>query len=200
MIAAQMRLANVMNHTWAYRVWQAPFAESKLRPLLARTDLGRVRRVLDVGCGPGTNAAHFTGVDYIGLDINEGYIADARQRYGRDFRVADVTRLAPGALAPADMVLVNSLLHHLDDAETDRTLAALPPLLAPGGSVHILDLVMPERPSIPRLMAAMDRGLYPRRLADWRRIFARHFTEEIFEPYSLSGLWSMVYFRGGARS
>src|SRR5512141_493278 len=103
-----------MNHSWAYRAWQAPFVESKLRPLRAHTDLGRVRRVIDVGCGPGTNARHFASMDYTGLDINEGYIADARRRYGRDFRVADVTRFVPGTIEPGDMILLNSLLHHID--------------------------------------------------------------------------------------
>ena len=194
-----MRIADLMNQTWAYRAWQAPFAESKLRPLLAQTDLSRVRRVIDVGCGPGTNVRHFTDVDYLGLDINAGYIEDARRRYRRDFRVADVTRLEPGAIEPSDMILLNSLLHHLDDSEVHRTLAALRPLLVPGGAVHVLDLVLPDRPSIPRLMARMDRGRYARSVAEWRALFTAHFDEQIFEPYAFAGLWSMVYFRGTAR-
>lgn len=191
-----MRIADLMNQTWAYRAWQAPFAESKLRPLLADVDLSRVRRVIDVGCGPGTNARHFAHAEYVGLDINADYIADARRRYGRDFRVADVTRLAPGTIDPADMILLNSLLHHLDDAETHRTLAALSPLVAPGGSVHILDLVLPERLSMARVMARLDRGRYARSVGDWRAIFSAHFDEQVFEPYAFGGLWSMVYFRG----
>lgn len=192
-----MRIADLMNQTWAYRAWQAPFAESKLRPLLADVNLSRVRRVIDVGCGPGTNAGHFAHAEYVGLDINPGYIADARRRYGRDFRVADVTTLTPGMIEPADMILLNSLLHHLDEAETHRTLAALSPLVAPGGSVHILDLVLPERWSLSRVMALLDRGRYPRSTGDWRSIFSAHFGEQVFQPYSFGGgLWSMVYFRG----
>jgi SAM-dependent methyltransferase len=195
-----MRIADLMNQTWAYRAWQAPFAGSKLQPLLAHNDLSRIRRVLDVGCGPGTNASMFSGVDYTGLDINAGYIANARRRHGRDFRVADVTKLAPGTIAPADFVLVNSLLHHLDDAEAHRTLASLPPLLAEHGAVHILDLVLPEHLSIARVMARLDRGRHARSVDQWRPLFNSHFTELLFEPYSFGGgLWSMVYFRGGRR-
>jgi SAM-dependent methyltransferase len=195
-----MRIADLMTHTWAYRAWQAPFAGSKLRPLLAHTDLSRIRRVLDVGCGPGTNAPLFAGVDYTGVDINPGYVADARRRHGRDFRVADVTRLAGEPIAPADFVLVNSLLHHLDDGEVHRTLAALPPLLTPHGTVNILDLVLPDAMSMARLMARLDRGRYARPVEQWRAIFQAHFVEQIFEPYFFGGgLWSMVYFRGTAR-
>ena len=192
-----MRIADLMNHTWAYRAWQAPFAEAKLRPLFAHNDLSRVRRVLDVGCGPGTNAHHFAGVDYTGLDINAGYIADARRRHGRDFRVADVTRLERGTIEPADMVLVNSLLHHLDDDETHRTLASLPPLVTSDGRVHILDLVLPDDFLPARALARLDRGRHARRVDHWRSIFSAHFTEQIFEPYTFAGLWAMVYFRGG---
>jgi SAM-dependent methyltransferase len=195
-----MRIADLMNHTWAYRAWQAPFAEAKLRPLFAQNDFSRVRRVLDVGCGPGTNAHHFADVDYTGIDINDGYIADARRRHRRDFRVADVTRLAPGTIEPADMVLVNSLLHHLDDEETHRSLSSLPQLVTADGMVHILDLVLPDELSPARALAKLDRGRYARRVDDWRSIFSSHFHEQIFEPYTYAGLWAMVYFRGSVKT
>ena len=110
--------------------------------------------------------------------------------------MADVTRLEPGTIEPADMVLVNSLLHHLDDDETHRTLASLPPLVTPDGTVHILDLVLPDELSPTRAMAKLDRGRYARRVDHWRSIFSAHFTEQIFEPYTFAGLWAMVYFRG----
>lgn len=195
-----MRLADVMNNTWAYRAWQAPFANGKLRPLFANLDLARTTRVLDIGCGPGTNAPHFADVDYTGVDINPGYIADARRRFARDFRVADVTSLTPGTIAPADVVLVNSLLHHLDDAEVSRTLSAAHDLLTPGGRVHILDLVLPEHWSPARVLARLDRGRYARPLEAWSRLFDRHFATEVFEPYTFAGgLWSMVYFIGSRR-
>ena len=62
-----MRLTDqVMENPHAYRLWQAPFAEPKFAPVLAHNDLSRVRRVLDVGCGPGTNTHHFAGADYLG--------------------------------------------------------------------------------------------------------------------------------------
>jgi SAM-dependent methyltransferase len=64
-------IERMMEFTPVYRLWIAPFAEQKLRPFRTQTDLTRVRRVLDVGCGTGTNTALFAGVDYLGIDINE---------------------------------------------------------------------------------------------------------------------------------
>ena len=53
---------------FVYETWQAPFVSAKLKPFLANVDLGRTRRVLDIGCGPGTNARVFAGCDYVGID------------------------------------------------------------------------------------------------------------------------------------
>lgn len=195
-----------MENTLLYRLWQAPFAERKLAPFLADNDPRAVRRVLDVGCGPGTNAAHFTGRDYLGIDLNPDYIGHARRRFpGLRFEVADVTALGPGSpVTPGyDCILVNSLLHHLPDAESSRLLRHLESLLAPDGHVHILDLVLPPRPSLARLLARLDRGRWPRPLAHWQLLFEACFTPVRFQPYPLGALgvelWSMVYFKGGRR-
>jgi len=187
---------------WVYRAWQAPFAEAKLAPLRRHNDLSSIRRVLDVGCGPGTNAPHFRGLDYLGLDINAAYVEQARARHGMRFEVADVTRyeVRDGAF---DFILVNSFFHHVTDADSGRILKHLASLLTPDGHVHVLDLVLPERASPARLLARMDRGDHPRPLDGWRQLLGTHFQEEVFEPYHLGvpgvPLWKMLYFKGRPR-
>jgi SAM-dependent methyltransferase len=184
---------------WVYRLWQAPFQERKLAPVLHGTDLSKVRRVLDVGCGPGTNAPHFRGTDYLGLDINPEYVAQARKRYGMRFEVADVTRYDVHD-EPFDFILVNSFFHHIADEDSDRILSHLATLLTEDGRIHVLDLVLPDRFSPSRVLAKMDRGEYPRPLERWRTLLAMRFDIEHFEPYDLRmgglTLWKMVYFRG----
>lgn len=186
---------------WVYRLWQAPFAERKLAPIWRHNDPGDVGRVLDVACGPGTNAPHFRNHDYLGVDINPEYVEEARRRHGMSFEVADVTRWRADGDA-YDFILVNSFLHHVDDPAADRILAHLASLLTPDGHVHVLELVRPDRPSPARLLARLDRGDHPRRLPAWRSLLGRHFREEVFEPYDLGlpgvPLWKMVYFKGGS--
>ncbi len=148
---------------WVYRAWQAPFRERKLAPIRRHNDLTSVRRVLDVGCGPGTNAPHFRGMDYLGLDINPAYVERARTRYGMRFEVADVTRHEVRG-EPFDFILVNSLFHHIDDEGCDRILGHLATLLTDDGRIHVLDLVLPPDASPARLLARMDRGDHPRPL------------------------------------
>ena len=187
-----------------YRLWQAPFVEQKLVPLRAHNDLGAIRRVLDVGCGPGTNTRQFAKMEYVGLDINEHYVEFAKKKFGRDFVAVDVTKYTPPPGAPFDFIFLNSFLHHVNDEDTRRILAALTNILPPDGHVHILELVLPERPSIARFLAKADRGEFPRPLEKWREIFTEAFEPVVFEPYRLTlcgvTLWNMVYFKGRKRA
>jgi SAM-dependent methyltransferase len=194
MIRARDRL---LEHPAVYRAWQAPFAARKFAPIERWLRDHEIRRVLDVGCGAGTNAARFAHVDYVGLDVNERYLEVARKKYRGRFVQADLTTADLSALGTFDMILINSFLHHVNDAEVERILVHAGGLLAAGGSIHILELVDPERPSLAWMMARLDRGRYARPVARWRELFTAVFEPETFEPYFFGGrLWSMVYFRG----
>jgi SAM-dependent methyltransferase len=193
-----------MNRVTTYRLWQAPFAEKKLEPLRRHNDFSTIRRVLDVGCGPGTNTRHFAHADYLGLDINPRYIIYARRLYRREFVVTDVSKYESPADAKFDFILVNSFFHHIDLDGTRRILSHLGTLLTEDGHINILDLVLPDRPGLPRSLARWDRGEYPRGLEEWRQIFSEAFEPVVFEHYPLGlfgvTLWSMVYFKGKRRN
>ena len=194
---------SILESTLGYRLWMAPFAEAKFAPIAAHNDLSNVRRVLDVGCGPGTNTHHFEKTSYLGLDINPRYIEDARRRYHKDFLAVDVTKYTANEGERSDFVVLNSFLHHIPDNEVERILQHLSTLLTDDGHVHIIDLVLPERYSISRQIALWDRGEYPRPLGQWRQLFEQNFEPVVFEqfPLQLLGvtLWNLVYFKGRAR-
>lgn len=193
----------LLERTFVYRLWQAPFAEQKFAPVLANNNLAQVRRVLDVACGPGTNTHHFEHCDYLGIDLNERYIQHARERYQRNFLAADVCTYRVLPTERFDFILVNSFLHHLDTPDVENILAHLQSLLTDDGHVHLLELVRPTKPSIARLLADWDRGKFARSLDEWNRLFTQFFEPTVVEPYPLKGfgptLWHMVYFKGKAR-
>lgn len=192
----------LLERAGVYRLWQAPFAESKLAPVKASGDIARARRVLDIACGPGTNARWFSHADYVGVDINPAYTRAARRRHRGRFITADFTADSGEHLGKFDFILLNSFLHHLDDADATRVLLSARALLDAGGHVHVLDLVLPERPSIARRLALADRGRFPRPAQEWRDMFGRVFEPVSFARYDLAAvgvpLWQMVYFKGAA--
>lgn len=109
--------ASLLEHSSVYRAWQAPFVDQKFAPVLAHNRMNRIRRVLDVACGPGTNTAPFADMGYPGIDFNERYIQDARRHHRRDFLVADVGSYVAPPETRFDFILVNSFLHHLKTKE-----------------------------------------------------------------------------------
>ena len=188
---------------WVYRLWQAPFVAKKLEPLVRHNDLSEIRQVLDVGCGPGSNAPTFADVEYLGIDIEEQYVASARNRHRGSFEVADARTFEPQPGESFDCILLNSLLHHLDRDDVRLVLRRLERLLTDDGSIHVIDLVLPEEKGIPRWLAESDRGDHPRRLGEWKTLFSEAFESKVFEPFTVSlagvGLWDLVYFKGGRK-
>ena len=196
--------SSLLEHSSVYRAWQTPFADQKFAPVLAHTPMGRVRRVLDVACGPGTNTKFFADAEYLGIDFNERYIQDARRRYGRDFLVADVRDYTASPEDRFDFILVNSFLHHLDNKDTLAILTHLRSLLTEDGHIHMLELVLPNKPSIARLLARWDRGKFARPPEEWQSLFEGLFEPVVYEQYPLTGmgitLWNMVYCKGRGRT
>jgi SAM-dependent methyltransferase len=187
-----------------YLAWQRPFVAAKLAPVKRHNDFSAIRRVLDVGCGPGTNTGEFADSEYLGVDLNPSYIEYARRRHRRAFGVADVRSDPVPGKGTYDFVLLNSLLHHLDDDAVNSLLSAIPDLVSDDGHVHVVELELPQRRGLPRRLALSDRGEYPRSLPCWRELLTGHFHEVLFEPFPVPGhgpaLWRMVYFKGKPRA
>jgi SAM-dependent methyltransferase len=187
----------LLEHPAVYSAWQAPFAARKFAPVERWLRHNPVQRVLDVGCGAGTNAAHFTDTDYVGIDLNEEYLHAARARFPGQFVQANLITADLTSLGTFDMILANSFLHHVSDDAAERILAQLSRLLAAHGTIHILDLVLPPRKSLAWMMARLDRGEFARPIEQWRTLFETAFSSIHFQPYFFGGrLWSMVYFQG----
>ncbi len=130
---------------------------------------GSDETVLDVCCGVGEFAEAVTG-RYVGVDLNERFIHQARRRYAGDarkrFEVADVLQSHYPAGHFDKAMLVNSL-HHFSDEEARRLLAELRRITR--ALIVVVDADGTPRGLVRRLLLALDRGHFmrtPARLAE----------------------------------
>ncbi|HUP15464.1 MAG TPA: class I SAM-dependent methyltransferase [Acidimicrobiia bacterium] len=188
-------IRSVLDSPGVYRLWQAPFVHKKFRPIRDH-GIDGFESVLDIGCGPGTNARFFPNTRYVGLDLDAAYIAYASSRFPGTFLARDVND-GLADLGSFDLVLMNSLMHHLNDDEASRLLRAAAEAVAPGGVVHIVDLVLPETRSLARGLARLDRGKFARPYDEWVALIGRHLTIDLSRPYSVGlgpfRLWSLIH-------
>lgn len=99
-------------------------------------------RVLEIGCGLGTDGAQFakSGADYTGVDLTEAAVGLARRRFELfnlpgDFRTADAENL-DFADESFDLVYSHGVLHHTPD--TARSVREVYRVLRPGGQAVVM--------------------------------------------------------------
>ncbi|MGZ8847922.1 MAG: class I SAM-dependent methyltransferase [Pyrinomonadaceae bacterium] len=99
-------------------------------------------KVLEIGCGLGTDGAQFAkaGAHYTGIDLTDASIELARKRFELfglkgEFRVADAERL-DFADDSFDLVYSHGVLHHTPDI--DAAIREVHRVLKPGGQARVM--------------------------------------------------------------
>jgi 1-acyl-sn-glycerol-3-phosphate acyltransferase len=109
------------------------------------------RRILEVGGGTGGTTTHVLGrvdgsADYIFSDVSAAFTARAREAFGGRVETATLDLERPAAeqgfsLASFDVVIAANVLHATADLHS--SLAHLRELLAPGGTLVLLEITRP---------------------------------------------------------
>ena len=138
-------------------------------------------RIIDIGCGPGHIVKNLPrGIDYIGLDIDEPSIAYAQSHFGARgrFMARFFDDAAARELGPADVVMMNGVMHHIGDADLAATLACVKAALKPGGLLFTLDgCYAPGQSRIDKWLLDNDRGVHVRDAAGYRALLAGTFDD-----------------------
>jgi 2-polyprenyl-3-methyl-5-hydroxy-6-metoxy-1,4-benzoquinol methylase len=164
-------------------------------PELARADV----RVLDLGCGPADVTARvarrLTQAHIVGVDGSEPMLALGRERLaaaGLDSRVELRCALLPDDRltgdGPFDVVVSNSLLHHLHDPAVIWDAVAT--LAAPAAPVVVMDLRRPaDAATVDALVERYAAGEPDVLVADFGASLHAAFTpEEVEAQLAAAGL------------
>lgn len=195
-------IKRIFTFSWAYSLFQRLVGATKgaawVRDNFWKAQPGQ--KVVDIGCGPG-NTVHLLpkGVHYVGFDVSEKYIGHAREAFAHDPNKTFIVGVAedfvanlPAQMQNADLVIMNGLLHHLDDAQALTALKLARESLSPSGRLVCLEACfLISQASLARWVLRQDRGQNVRSEPEWKALVAQVF--ENFETYILTGLLRIPY-------
>lgn len=195
-------LKRLLGFSWIYASFQSLVGGNRGIKWIAenfwRAEAGQ--KVLDIGCGPG-NTAHLLSpnVQYVGFDISEAYILRARKKFRNDLNKSFIVGVAedflldpPQEMRNADLVIMNGLLHHLDDDNAISALRLARAALAPNGRLICLEgCFLASQAPLARWILKQDRGQNVRCEHDWKELVANVFDS--FETHILTGLLRIPY-------
>ena len=127
-------------------------ASAAHRRLLDQAGIEPGHRVLEIGCGTGNlllaAKQRHPGAEIVGLDPDPRALQRAARKAARAGLNVQLDRgyadELPYADASIDRVLSAFMLHHLPPPEKQAALREIRRVLAPGGSLHLLDLIAPH--------------------------------------------------------
>lgn len=191
-------MTSLLSHPFFYLLFQgiigAKRARRKSVRLYAPAKPGQ--RILDIGCGTGYVVEYFPNTEYIGFDTDQAYINYAKNRYGNvgTFYCQEFNDVAADKNGVFDLVIMNGLLHHLDDNSVKLLLERVKKVLKPDAYVVTLDgCYIDNQSSIAKRLLDGDRGKFVREKGQYESLASDVFNsvasyihnDWLFIPYTM---------------
>jgi SAM-dependent methyltransferase len=199
-------MKNILGRPEVYHAYQiiGGFFSARLRALTDYVDFSGVRRIFDIGCGPGHITPHIPGhIDYIGFDTERRYVEFANRRFGgpsRRFVSKHFDQESVSEFGAPDLVLMNGVIHHMDDRTVEAVVRDAAIALGGVGSLFALDgCYVDNQHPISRYLLANDRGEFVRDADSYRALVAVGFPAvEVFVRNDLSWVpYTFAITKGG---
>jgi SAM-dependent methyltransferase len=195
-------LHRVLKFSFVYTLFQTGISRrdvaGRLRDELYPELGSRPLRVLDIGCGPAAFYARHQSLQaftYVGIEPNSAYVEDARRRFPKvELHAGTVPEVRDAIRGQFDLVVLEGVLHHIDDATAQESLAFAAERLAPGGRLVAIDPVLLEQQHpVARALARLDRGKHVRTLDGYRALAVTAFPASDVSVEVLSGQLRVPY-------
>jgi SAM-dependent methyltransferase len=157
------------------------FFQARVKAIRQYAPIERGDRVLDIGCGPGHIVEYLpNGISYFGFDIDSDYITYAQNNFGQEgaFACRHFDADASREFGPANVVMMNGVLHHLSDEEVLNSLSTIRDCLKPDGFLFTLDGCFRDgQHRLARWLLEHDRGKFVRTEAAYRSLLLKIFPK-----------------------
>src|SRR5579864_5165975 len=185
------RITSVLARPWAYQLFFNVIGAPERSRILVREYIGPRPgdRILEIGCGPGTIVPYLPDSEYVGFDLSEEYIEQARRKFSdahapqkhnpsATFFCERVSQYTLPQRSYFDVVLALGILHHLNDSEALQLFAVAHEALKPGGKLITLDGVWTnDQSSAARYLLAHYRGQFVRTQEQYVDLASKAFSK-----------------------
>ena len=133
-------------------------------------------KILDIGCASGICASSIVDLKrytLVGIDLDKNYVTRAKRSFPNGcFLAMDANNLGFDEKS-FDVVMFNSVLHHLGDDTIANSLFEVERVLRDGGRLLVAEPIFSEKRIISNLLLRFDRGKYVRRKDEYRDLLNR---------------------------
>jgi SAM-dependent methyltransferase len=129
--------------------------------------------ILDLGCGTGLLKKNYPHCNYTGIDTNLYYIKYAQKRLAGRFIRGDILALEHLPIREHfDFIVLNGVLHHLDNSMAAQLLLSLGNYLHETGKIIVIDHLYTDTLNpINKILLKGDRGSFSRTETEFRTLF-----------------------------
>ncbi|MEJ6949773.1 class I SAM-dependent methyltransferase [Natronospora cellulosivora (SeqCode)] len=128
------------------------------------------KKVLDFGCGVGSNSFLCKAENYLGIDTDKNRIKQAKRNYP-DYNFANVEKVELNENS-FDLILIIAVLHHIPSDELEKIVEDFKKILRPNGEILVIEPCYYNHCTFNNhFMSFFDKGKFIRSKEEYFRFF-----------------------------
>lgn len=181
-----------------YRIFVRPkwFSKYYVENIIKHSIIKEHSKVLDFGCGIGSNCSIFDSLKYVGLDCDKRRIEYAKKLYPEyEFTISE-SSILPIADESIDHILIFSVLHHIESEELGKCLKEFHRVLKHQGNILVVEPYFKPGSFLRNsCMKHFDKGNYIRTEQEYIDIFNNgSYKTKVIKRYSQLALYNKLFF------
>jgi ubiquinone/menaquinone biosynthesis C-methylase UbiE len=153
------------------------------------------KKVLDFGCGTGSNSFIFESKDYLGVDVDESRINFANKAFPQyTFKVIKDNTL-PTEDNSLDYICIFAVIHHIPDNIFQEYIKEFKRVLKTDGKIVIIEPVLSDSHKFSNwFMKTFDAGEYIRYEEEYKKLLEKDFVITVHKRFNKFFLYNELFF------
>lgn len=152
-------------------------------------------KVLDFGCGTGSNSFIFNSENYIGVDVDEKRVNFASKSFPEyKFKVIE-NNILPANSNFFDYICIFATIHHISDNIFQEYIKEFKRVLKTHGKIIIIEPVLSENHKFNNwFMKTFDDGNFIRYEEEYKKLFGEEFSVTVYKRFRKYFFYNKLFF------